>query len=175
MHVVLTFLLITLCNKESERHKLPKTPKRLRSFHFNLWKMGTKQKHVVFIYFWAQMQFCVLPLEYLNVDLKCVHMVRIHQNLFKTKKRFFLISYKMKERWMTDDAKTMDWLSHTSPSILMVVSTFLVKKHLNIYVWQTKRETFLCWFWEKSQNERNPPSSSNNLNKSSAGWQPRER
>lgn len=62
------------------------------------------------------MQFCVLPLEYLNVDLKCVHMVRIHQNLFKTKKRFFLISYKMKERWMTDDAKTMDWLSHTSRS-----------------------------------------------------------
>lgn len=49
------------------------------------------------------MQFCVLPLEYLNVDLKCVHMVRIHQNLFKTEKRFFLISYKMKERWMAED------------------------------------------------------------------------
>lgn len=121
MHVVLTFLLITLCNKESERHKLPKTPKRLRSFHFNLWKMGTKQKHVVFIYFWAQMQFCVLPLEYLNVDLKCVHMVRIHRNLFSSAKlrrdfSSFHIKWK-KDGWLrTDDAKTMDWLSHTSRS-----------------------------------------------------------
>lgn len=34
----------------------------------------------------------------------------------KTEKRFFLISYTMKERWMTDDAETMDWLSHTSRS-----------------------------------------------------------
>lgn len=156
----------------------PKTPKRLRSFHFNLWKMGTKQKHVVFIYFWAQMQFCVLPLEYLNVDLKCVHMVRIHQNLFSSAKlrrdfSSFLIQWK-KDGWLTMPKRWTD--CHTRHAlILMVVSTFLVKKHLNIYVWQAKRETFLCWFWEKSQNERNPPSSSNNFSKSSAGWQPRER
>lgn len=156
----------------------PKTPKRLRSFHFNLWKMGTKQKHVVFIYFWAQMQFCVLPLEYLNVDLKCVHMVRIHLNLFSSAKlrrdfSSFLIQWK-KDGWLTMPKRWTD--CHTRHAlILMVVSTFLVKKHLNIYVWQAKRETFLCWFWEKSQNERNPPSSSNNFNKSSAGWQPRER
>lgn len=140
--------------------------------------MGTKQKHVVFIYFWAQMQFCVLPLEYLNVDLKCVHMVRIHQNLFSSAKlrrdfSSFLIQWK-KDGWLTMPKRWTD--CHTRHAlILMVVSTFLVKKHLNIYVWQAKRETFLCWFWEKSQNERNPPSSSNNFNKSSAGWQPRER
>lgn len=33
--------------------------------------------------------------------------------------------------------------------ILMVVSTFLVKKHLNIYVWQAKREAFFYVGFEK--------------------------
>lgn len=67
------------------------------------------------------MQFCVLPLEYLNVDLKCVHMVRIHRNLFSSAKlrrdfSSFHIKWK-KDGWLrTDDAKTMDWLSHTSRS-----------------------------------------------------------
>lgn len=146
-----------------QRVRETQTPKtRLRSFHFNLWKMGTKQKHVVFIYFWAQMQFCVLPLEYLNVDLKCVHMVRIHQNLFSSAKlrrdfSSFLIQWK-KDGWLTMPKRWTD--CHTRHAlifmILMVVSTFLVKKHLNIYVWQAKREAFFMLVlrkeskWKKS-------------------------
>lgn len=136
-----------------QRVRETQTPKtRLRSFHFNLWKMGTKQKHVVFIYFWAQMQFCVLPLEYLNVDLKCVHMVRIHQNLFSSAKlrrdfSSFLIQWK-KDGWLTMPKRWTD--CHTRHAlILMVVSTFLVKKHLNIYVWQAKREAFFYVGFEK--------------------------
>lgn len=156
----------------------PKNSKTSEIFSLQLVKNGNKTKTCcVYIFLGADAVLCFAVRIFKCGSKMCPYGENSSEFVLisKTKKRFFLISYKMKERWMTDDAKTMDWLSHTSPSILMVVSTFLVKKHLNIYVWQTKRETFLCWFWEKSQNERNPPSSSNNFNKSSAGWQPRER
>lgn len=47
--------------------------------------------------------------------------------------------------------------------ILMVVSTFLVKKHLNIYVWQAKREALFMLVlrkeskWKKSPVQQQQP------------------